>query len=223
MAAVFHTAYLAIVKGSVYGQIVYVRVEDCGHLRLLNRADLAMRVHDKHRHIFLPAQAIDGRRSCVSAGGADDGQVLPVPPDLAHVPAHQEVLEQVAQKLQRDILERKGRAVEELQQMYVLLLVERHRRRDIFGAEGGIASSDNVLEVCSGYFGGRDVEGEDFVCEVLEGQVLPRGGPVAGKYGDLFGDEQPAVRGETLEDDVLEGELKVSIVCNGRCGEQLTS
>jgi hypothetical protein len=48
MAAVFYTAYLAIVKGSVYGQIVYVRVEDCGHLRLLNRADLAMRVHDKH-------------------------------------------------------------------------------------------------------------------------------------------------------------------------------
>jgi hypothetical protein len=107
--------------------------------------------------------------------------------------------------------------------MYILLLVERHRRRNIFGAEGGVASSDNVLEVCGGYLSGRDVEGEDFVCEVFEGEVLPRRGPVAGKCGNLFGDKQPAVRGKALEDNFLEGELRLSIVCIGRAKEQLTS
>lgn len=211
-------AYLAVVKGPVYGQVVHVRVQDGCHLRFLNGADLAMRVHDEHRHVLLPAQAVYSCRPRVSARSTDDGQVLPIPADLALVPAHEEVLEQVPQELQCDILERECWAVEELQQMYVLLLVEGHRRRDILGPECSVAPADDVLEVCGRDLSGRDVEGEDLVGEVFEGEVLPFRGPVAGERGDFFGDEQAAVGSKALEDDFLERELERSDVCCGRIG-----
>jgi len=53
-------AYLAIVECAVYGQVVHVGVHDSRHLRLLDRADLAMRVHDEDRHILLSAQTVNG-------------------------------------------------------------------------------------------------------------------------------------------------------------------
>ena len=52
--------YLAVVECAVYSQVVHVGVHDGRHLRFLDRADLAMRVHDEDRHIFLSAQAVDG-------------------------------------------------------------------------------------------------------------------------------------------------------------------
>lgn len=97
--------------------------------------------------------------------------------------------------------------MEELQQMYVLFLVQCHGRGDVFGAEGGIAAVDDVFEVCGRDLGRRDVEGEDLVCEVLEGEVVPLGSPVAGEHRDLLWDEQATVGSKTLEHDFLEGEL----------------
>ena len=51
---------LAVVECAVYSQVVHVGVHDGRHLRFLDRADLAMRVHDEDRHILLSAQAVDG-------------------------------------------------------------------------------------------------------------------------------------------------------------------
>jgi hypothetical protein len=47
--------------------------------------------------------------------------------------------------------------VKQLQQMYVLLLVERNGGRDVFGAEGGVTAMDDVFQVCGRDLGGRDV------------------------------------------------------------------
>ena len=190
---------------------MYVGIEDCGHLRLLDRADLALREHDEDRHILLSTQTVDGSRASVTTCCANDGQVLPVAACLVLVPADEEVFEEVAEELKGDILEGECRAVEQLEQVDVPLLVECDSGCDVLGAECGVTAVDDVLEVCGGDFGGRDVAGEDLVCELLEGQVLPLGRPVLGKRGDLLGDEQAAIRGETLEDDFLEGELRQSV------------
>jgi hypothetical protein len=133
--------------------------------------------------------------------------VFPLAPALVLILTNEEVLEEVAQELQCHILERERRPVKQLQQMYVLVLVEGHGRSNVFGAECSVAAANDVFEVGGRDLGGRDVEGEDLVCEVLEGQVVPFRGPVAGKHRDLFWDEQAAVGGEALKNDVLEGKL----------------
>jgi hypothetical protein len=97
--------------------------------------------------------------------------------------------------------------VEELQKVEVLLLVESGDRDDVVGAECGITLSDDLLEVGFGDLVARDVEGEDLKGEVLEGKVAPCGLPVGWQGGDVLGDEQAAVFGETFQDDILEGKL----------------
>lgn len=57
---VWLSTYLAVIEGAIDGQVVYVGVEDSSHLRFLDRADLALRVHDEDRHILLSAQTVDG-------------------------------------------------------------------------------------------------------------------------------------------------------------------
>jgi hypothetical protein len=101
--------------------------------------------------------------------------------------------------------------VEQLEQVDVLLLVECDSGCDVFGAKCGVTAVDDILQVGGGDLGRGDVAGEDLVCEFLEGHVLPLGRPVLGKSGDLLGDEQAAIRGKTLEDNLLEGELRQSV------------
>ena len=186
---------------------MHIGVHDRRHLRFLDWADLAVRVHDEYRHVLLPAQAVDGCGACVSTRRADDSQMLPVAPGLALVLADEEVLEQVAQELQRNILESECRPVEQLQQMYVLFLVERDRGRHLLRAECGVAAMDDVFQVGGRDLGRGDVEGENFEREVFEGEVFPVGRPLVRQGGNFFGDEEAAVRSEALEDDFLEREL----------------
>jgi hypothetical protein len=77
--------------------------------------------------------------------------------------------------------------------MYVLLLVERNSGRDVSGSECGVTAADDVFQVCGGNLRGRDVEGEDFVCEVFEGKVFPTRCPVVRQCGDFFWDEQASI------------------------------
>ena len=123
--------------------------------------------------------------------------------NLALIFPRQEVFKQVAQELQRNILESEGRAVEQLEQVQVVLQVS--QGRDLVVSEGRVTSVDDALEVVRWYLGARDVQRQDVVGEVGEGQVFPVL-PVCGG-GDLLGDVQATVVGEALEDDVFEGEL----------------
>jgi hypothetical protein len=168
-------AYLAVIKGALHGDVVNIGVQNSGHLSFLNRADLALGVHNEHADILLASQTIDSSRSSVTAGRAHNGQVLPLLAGLilALVPANEEVLEEVAQELQSNIFESESWAVEQLQQMEVLFLVEGCDRDNVLGTECSIALSDDLLQIGFGNLVARDVEGEDLECEILEGEIPP--------------------------------------------------
>ena len=204
--------YLTVVKGALHGDVVNVGVQHRGHLSLLNGADLALGVHDEHADVLLASKTIDSSRAGVTASRANNGQVFPLFAGLilALVPANEEVLEQVAQELQSNILEREGRAMEQLQQVEVLFLVEGCDGDNVVGTEGSIALSDNLLQIGFGDLIARDVEGEDLECEILEGKVPPFGLPVGWERGDFFGDEEATVGSEALQDDIFEGKLVIS-------------
>lgn len=187
---------------------MYVGVQYSGHLGLLDRADLTLGVHDKYTDILLTTQTVDGGRSSVTTGCANDCQVFPVPAiSLALVSPSEEVLKEVAEKLQGDILESEGGPVEKLKEVEVLLLVEGCDRDNVVGAESAVALLDDLFQVGFRDLVSRNVKGEDFEGEVLEGQIPPSGLPVGRQGRNLFGDEQAAVVGETLQDDILKGEL----------------
>lgn len=77
--------------------------------------------------------------------------------------------------------------------MYILLSIERDRRRDVFGSESRVATIYDVFEVRSRDLVGRDVEGEDFEREVFERQVFPVACPLVGEDGNLFWDEETTI------------------------------
>ena len=173
-------AYLAIVESAFNGDVVYIGIQNCCHLSLLDWADFALGVHDEDADILLATETVNGRRASVTAGRANNSQVFPLLARLilALVSTDEEVLEEVAQELQGNILESKGRAVEKLQKMEVLLLVEGGDRDDVVGAESGVALLDDLLQVGLGDLVARDVEREDLKGEILEGKVAPFGLPV---------------------------------------------
>ena len=84
----------------------------------------------EHENVDLlaPRHGVDRRRPGIARRRADDGQVI--------VTARQEAFEQLSQQLQRDILERQGRAVEQFEQP--MLMIELHQRHDRLMAEPAI-------------------------------------------------------------------------------------
>lgn len=198
---------LAIIESTLYGQVVDVGVQYGSHLRLLDRADFALREHDEDGNILLPSQSVNSRRTSITTRRANNSQMLPIPSFSSLVLALEEVLEQIAQKLQRNILERKSRPMEQFQQMQILALIQRHQRRHIRRAERRIAAVDNALEIRRGNFRRRDVQREDLQRQLLEREIFPCCLPVGRESGDFFGDEETAVGRETFEDYGFEGEL----------------
>lgn len=188
-----------------------VGVKHRGHLCLLDGADLALGVHNEHADVLLASQTVDSRRTSVTTGRADNSQVFPFLARLilALIPANEEVLEQVTQELKSNILESESRAVEQLQQVEVLFLVEGCNGNNVVGTECSIALSDDLLQIGFGDLIARDVEGEDLEGEILEGEVLPFGLPVGWEGGDFFGNEEATVGGETLQNDIFEGKLVI--------------
>lgn len=148
---------LTIVKGSLDSEIVDVGIKHTSHLCLLNRADLALGEQDEHRNILLATQAIDSGRTSITRSRADDGQVMTVLASLALVPADKEVFKEVAKTLKGNVLESESRAVEQLQQVQVLLGVQCGDRGALGVAECRVGLFNNGLEVLRRDFRGRNI------------------------------------------------------------------
>ena len=115
---------LAIVERAVDRDRVHVVVVDRRHLAALDVARAAGWVEDHDVDVLAAPHGVDGRRSGIATRRADDRHVL--------VALGEHVLEEPPDELQRDVLERQGRPVEQLQQP--LRLVDLDERRD-----GGMA------------------------------------------------------------------------------------
>lgn len=148
---------LAVVKGSLDGEVVHIGIKHTSHLSLLNRADLALGEKDENRDILLTAQPIDSSRASISRGGANNGQMVTVLASLALVLAHKEVFEEVTQTLEGNVLEGESWAVEELEQVEVLLGVQCGDRGALGVAECRVGLVDDGLEVLGGDFRGGDI------------------------------------------------------------------
>ena len=81
--------------------------------------------------LLAPGDRVDRGRAGVAAGRADDRQVLSA--------AGEEFLEQQAEQLQRDILERQRRAVEQLEQPLPLVELDQRGDRGVGEAAVGLA------------------------------------------------------------------------------------
>ena len=57
---------LAIIKGSLNSEVVYVGVKDGSHLGLLDGRHLSGREHHEDRNIFLSPNSVDGCASGIS-------------------------------------------------------------------------------------------------------------------------------------------------------------
>ena len=92
---------------------MYVLIQYGRHLPLLDLADPSLGVEDYAVHALLAAEACDGGGTGVAGGGAEDGEAAVV------VALLEEVLEEATEHLEGDVLESKGGAVEELEDIMV--------------------------------------------------------------------------------------------------------
>ncbi|MPL75513.1 hypothetical protein SDC9_21337 [bioreactor metagenome] len=128
---------LAIVEIAVDGQRVDIALNGRRHLPALHLAHPAMREEDEDIDIVETAEGLDRGRAGVARGGADDGDAAALFRQLD--------LEQLADHLHREILEREGRAVEQLKQEMVRRELLERRARGM--AKARIGARDGALQL----------------------------------------------------------------------------
>ena len=104
---------LAVVEHAVDRDVVDVGVRQREHLRLLERAHPPERDQHEHGEAALAPHRVLGRAAGVAGRRAEDVEALAA--------RGQHVLEQVAEELQRDVLERERRSVRHVQQVQARL------------------------------------------------------------------------------------------------------
>ena len=96
-----------------------VLTEDGGHLPTLHLGHPVVRVHDKDVDVVAGLATFDGRRPRIPRSGAHNHHAL--------VALGQHVVEQTAEQLQGEVLERQGRAVEQFQHPFVAIQLTQRR------------------------------------------------------------------------------------------------
>lgn len=136
---------------------------------------------------------------------------------LALILPDEEVFEEVSEELQRDILERERRAVEQLEQIEISFPVQLDQRGPFWVSECGVGAADDVFQVFRRNFARKDVKGDNLKGQVFKAEVAPIRLPRGGDRGDLFGDEETAIGGQTFQDDIFKGELSMSSAVSRDC------
>ncbi len=129
---------LAVVEAAVDGNVVHVRRRHRRHLATLHVGDTAARVQHEDVERVAVAARLDGRRTGVAGGGADDRDPLAAPGQF--------VVEEPAHELQGDVLEGQGRPVEQFHQPEAPVLVEWDEGRHVGMIEGGVGLGGELLE-----------------------------------------------------------------------------
>ncbi|KAH3668855.1 hypothetical protein OGAPHI_002610 [Ogataea philodendri] len=159
---------LTVVKGTFHRKSVDVIVQNRGHLLFLQRRDSACWVEDEHRNVLFVSEAVNSSGSSVTGSGSNNGDdVSRLTCLLGSIFSGQEELKQITDKLQSNVFESVSWAVEQLQQVQVLLRVDRDQWSDLLSSEGGVGLGDQGLELVIGDLGLLDVESHD-----VEGQSL---------------------------------------------------
>ena len=203
---------LAIVKRAVDSEIVHIVVQNGRHLRLLDRRDTAAWVQDEDVDMRLGPQAGYGRAARIATRGAEHSERVRA---LGLVATLEYVLEQVAEQLQRHVLESKRRAVPQLQAPFAGRdLVQ---RRHVVVTERGIRLVHEHAQIVgrnAALFGrGRHEQRRNPKRQLRERQRGPRVLPVGWQRWYALRHIETAVRRKTLQDGLFKREALVSATC----------
>jgi hypothetical protein len=121
---------LGIVEAALDRDVVDVRRQHRGHLAALHVGHPALGMQHEDVDAVSPGDCVDRGAAGVARRRADDGQRLGA--------AHQEFLEQQPEQLERDVLERQRRAVEQLEQEMAVVELDQRRHRGLGEAAIGL-------------------------------------------------------------------------------------
>ncbi|MNF84480.1 hypothetical protein D3C84_668440 [compost metagenome] len=154
-----------------------------------------MRVHDEDVDVVAGLAAFDGGRAGVAGGGAHDHHAL--------VALGQHVVEQTAEQLQGEVLERQGRALEQLE--HPLVGAQLGQRRHCLVGEHAVGVFQNLLEVGIGDAAG-DERAHHPEGQLVVRQAGPGGDLLDGEARQVFRHVEATVAGEAREQHVFEVE-----------------
>ena len=152
--------------------------------------------------------------SSISRSSSDDGQSFPLRLGSTSVLPLEEVLEEIAQELQRDVLERESRSMKQLENEF--LFPRSDERGDIGMTERGVGAIDQFLELLAGNFGRIDEKRVELQRQFREGQRLPVFLPVRGQRRHRSWDVQSSVGRQSSQNGLFQRKLALSLVTSLR-------
>ncbi len=186
---------LRIVERAVDRQREHIVGTGAGHLALLQRRNPSVRIENEDCRTRPANQSVDGRRPGVAGGGAQ--HIDRLTPHLALVAV------ELPQQLEREVLERERRAMEQLEHLQVRPQTPERRNRRV--GEPRIRPIHELPQ-----FRRRDVRREhphELVAEVRVTEPRPPR-QLPGQIRQLLRQEQPAVRRQPRRYGVREPERR---------------
>mmetsp|Transcript_28103 Transcript_28103/g.78809 ORF Transcript_28103/g.78809 Transcript_28103/m.78809 type:complete len:348 (-) Transcript_28103:51-1094(-) len=197
---------LTVIEGALHGNAVDVGVFHCRHLALLDGRNASQRKQDDAVDALLASQSVNGSGSGVAGCGTQHRQ-------LASVGAgFQEVLEKVAQHLQRNVLEGERRPVKEFQNS---MTADLDHGRHILVAECRARSFHDVRQFLSWHLVLAHELGDDVDRQVSIRQAAPLLQLVLADSREGIRHEQTAIVRQARHDNRAEVQVLLAAASGG--------